>query len=313
MLGYGCGSGRTGLFSHELVRWRFFLLLAGTVLIILFGQAGSAFANLFFNTGSMGSARQDYTATLLNDGSVLVAGGLSTASVILGSAEIYNPSSGTFSATTGAMNIHRQYHTATRLAEGRVLITGGISSSGGAPLASAEIYQHATGTFTVTGPMNSIRRNHTATLLNSGKVLIAGGRNGSFSSSTLNTAELFDSAANGGAGAFNYTNKTMTLGRGYHTASLLTDYGTVLITGGLTASGASTNTAEIYDPGADRFTATGNMNVARNYHTAVVLQDVTHRVLIAGGATGSVSASLASAEIYDPSLGAFGSGTIAMN
>ena len=89
----------------------------------------------------MVSGRSYHTATVLADGTVLVAGGYSGGS--LSSAEIYDPKSGTFSVT-GSMAVSRYFHTATVLADGTVLVAGGSSGSGS--LASAEIYDPKSGT-----------------------------------------------------------------------------------------------------------------------------------------------------------------------
>ncbi len=89
-------------------------------------------------TGSMTIARDYHTATLLNNGKVLVAGGNYVGTQpALASAELYDPGTGTWS-TTGSMNFGRLLHTATLLNNGKVLVAGG---SGGfnTSLASAEI------------------------------------------------------------------------------------------------------------------------------------------------------------------------------
>ncbi len=62
----------------------------------------------------------------------------------LASAEIYNPSTGTF-CPTGSLATARAGHSATSLANGTVLVVGGSNSGG--TLASAEIYDPATGTW----------------------------------------------------------------------------------------------------------------------------------------------------------------------
>src|SRR5207247_2227043 len=102
---------------------------------------------------------------------VLVTGGYSN-SGFQSSAELYDPSTGTFS-TTGSMSVGRYIHTATLLGNGKVLITGGYSNSGSQ--SNAELYDPSTGTFSTTGSMNSARYAHTATLLANGNVLVTGG------------------------------------------------------------------------------------------------------------------------------------------
>jgi WD40 repeat protein len=96
---------------------------------------------------------------------------------------------------------------------------------------------------------------------------------------------------------------TMAIARAEHTATLLRD-GRVLIVGGFDGSSSPLASAELYDPATGTFTRTGDMTVARARHTAVLLND--GNVLIAGGSTGlTLSPDLDSAEIYEPSTGAF--------
>ena len=98
-----------------------------------FSSCGS---NIFVPTGSMTIARDHHTATLLNSGQVLIAGGDENGTY-LSSAELYNASTGTFAAT-GSMTVARHFHTATLLSNGQVLIAGGDN---GTVLSSAELYK----------------------------------------------------------------------------------------------------------------------------------------------------------------------------
>jgi hypothetical protein len=260
----------------------------------------------FAATGIMTNRRYAQTATLLRDGAVLITGGYSLdlsacdnqgTSPALMSAEIYDPSNGSF-APTGSMAEVRGGHTATLLTSGKVLIAGGDSTGGGYLLpffladgsGTAELYDPASGLFTSTGNMVIPRVGQTATLLVNGDVLIAGGWTASKNAS-IAAAELYHPAT----GAFTPTG-SMNSPRIGHTATLLPD-GKVLIAGGAhDQTIADSDSAEIYDPATGSFLATGSMAVKRCLHTATLLPNGT--VLLVGG--GSVVA-----EIYDPSKGSF--------
>ena len=70
----------------------------------------------------------------------------------------------------------------------------------------------------------------------------------------------------------------------------------MLVAGGLPTSGGPRASAELYDPVSKTWTATGNLAIGRDYHTATLLPD--GKVLVAGGYSG-----IASAELYDPATG----------
>lgn len=117
--------------------------------------------NTFHDTGSLFTERRGHTATLLPNGKVLVAGGVSGA--FLASAEWFDPATGTWTPT-GPLGTARVNHTATLLSNGKVLIAGGenLRELGADPLASAELYDPATGTWTPTGSLGTSRYAHTA-------------------------------------------------------------------------------------------------------------------------------------------------------
>ena len=129
----------------------------------------------FRPTGALHRARAGQTATLLNDGRVLMAGGGN--SVLLAGAELYDSKTGTFSET-GSLITPRYKHTAGLLPDGRVLIAGGSDQrdwSGN--LNSAEIYDPRTGKFSAAASLNESRFKlpDEAVQLPSGRLLVAGG------------------------------------------------------------------------------------------------------------------------------------------
>ncbi len=113
-------------------------------------------------TGSMNSSRIVHTATLLQNGTVLAAGGVDDDYDMQASAELYSPAAGTW-APTGSLNQARYYHAAALLDDGRVLVAGGINESM-AYIGSAEVYSPTTGGWTTTSSMAVTRSGLTLTL-----------------------------------------------------------------------------------------------------------------------------------------------------
>jgi MBG domain/MBG domain (YGX type)/Abnormal spindle-like microcephaly-assoc'd, ASPM-SPD-2-Hydin/Bacterial Ig-like domain (group 2)/Galactose oxidase, central domain len=264
------------------------------------------------DTYTLVSAHAYHTATTLNDGTVLIAGGVDGTGKPTAVAEIYNPATKVFTAVN-VMNTARYRHTATVLSNGMVLIAGGEDANG-APLASAELYDPASQTFTPIstpgGSLSVARYAHTATMLNTGKILFAGGYG---ATGELNSAELFDPStltfAFTSVAGVPPTTTSLSVARYQHTATLLNS-GLVLIVGGSDSSGNPiANGTEVYDPVAGTFAYAGlaptyaGLITPRFSHSATLLRDGT--VLVAGGSVDNAGTLTASAEVYDPTVGHF--------
>ena len=147
----------------------------------------------FNPAGDMAVTHGGHTATLLQDGRLLITGGFATAgpsTTVVSSAELYQPLTGVFTSA-GNMMFAREEHTATLLTNGQVLIAGGATPN--AVLATAELYDPTSGTFTGTYSMATPRTGHSATLLQDATVLVSGGdqSDGSVIPVYLRSAEIF--------------------------------------------------------------------------------------------------------------------------
>ena len=260
----------------------FMLFLLATAFAVGCGGGGGE------GIAGMAQGRWGHSATLLEDGRVLVVGGQETLSVALATAEVYDPSTATWSSAGSMSEARGEGHTATLLGDGRVLVTGGSSS--------VEVYDPSTGGWSSTGSTLEARAWHTATLLGDGRVLVAAGMD-----PTAGGEQLFDSAEvyDPSTGQWSSTG-SMAGEHARHTASLLGD-GTVLMVGKVSA--------EVYDPSTGTWSPAGKPGGERQLgYTATVLGD--GRVLIAGGemyqgAWTALKVAVRAVDIYDPSTGSW--------
>jgi hypothetical protein len=255
------------------------------------------------------------SATLLQDGKVLIAGG-SVNNKTVATADVYDPATDTYQPT-GPMAHKRAAHSATRLADGRVLITGGGKvdtdpADAGTPtkFPAPEIYDPTSGTFGPASEMGTPRVLQTATLLKDGRVLVTGGagepKKKGGQGKVLASTELYDPTTDTWS-----PSGDMSTPRAYHTATTLAD-GRVLIAGGVSttdglskadATDPAPKSAEIYDPASGTFAPVDALVAARIGHSATLLPD--GHVLLAGGydQASKDHPFAATAELFDPVTG----------
>ena len=286
----------------------------------------------------MSQARSSFTATLLSNGEVLVAGGSGTITVEV-STELYNPSTGQWTPT-GSLMQARYDQSATLLPNGEVLVAGGLSPGAGT-VATAELYNPSTGTWKTTGSLNVSRAQAAAALLENGEVLIASGLTLSNGIETiLASAEVFNPStgqwtlaasmsrgttspagallSNGDlliANAAQFYNPTTAAW--VNTGALPTKIAenpiraTLLGTGNVLASGTvcsysgcghvPTNACFLYTTATNSWSVTAGMNQSRIGHTSTLLP--SGQALVVGGysrGVGNPATILGSAELYTP-------------
>jgi hypothetical protein len=243
----------------------------------------------FVPGGNMTEPRSFHAATLLQNGDVLIVGGINAyrdgVDTTSSTAELYVSRSGQF-VPTGGMSVKRAAMAATLLRDGTVLVTGGFE--GVVVHADAEIYDPGTGRFSRAGFMTEPRYGHVAQLLPDGRVLIAGGTGGV-------SAEIFDPAERTFSKTGNLVSRPVTpLG------TVLPD-GNVLILGSDDLNGSATP-SQMYDAASGVFRVVTPAWSAPWSATVTPLAD--GKVVIVGGGHDWVWISDVVA-LYDPPTGLF--------
>lgn len=189
-------------------------------------------------SNNMFTARWAHTATTIPNGYVIIAGGRNSSTEI-NSLELYNSSSNMFTPISAKLYMARYQHTATYMPSiNAILFAGGWSQVNGY-LNTYELFDVSTFTFIKNGTMLSRREWYTSTLLLNGLVFHIAGHDGT---SNVAFCELYDPLTTDSMPAAN-----MSFARRYHTASLMTNSGRVMVCGGQGNSGILNN-CELYIP-----------------------------------------------------------------
>ena len=167
------------------------LLTDGRVLVIGGSASDAALASAelydplsgsWTDAAPMSTPRMSHTATVLADGRVLVVGGSTTTpgaaaaaatnapstaeSGVLASAELYDPTSNTWTAT-GALHLARALHAAAPLPDGRVVVLGGTTFVE----PTGEAYDQASGNWVI-APRAASWMTPSAIVFRDGRVLL---------------------------------------------------------------------------------------------------------------------------------------------
>jgi len=255
----------------------------------------------FSPNGSLAEPRADGEALLLNDGRVLVSGGIGQYGDFVHTMEIYNYGQGTSVVVKPSVDMPGLPidPTVVLLAEGRVLIAGGSYDDLNTTTNSTLIFDPANGGFSNGPLMADARQGATATLLNDGRVLIVGGDHyqGNYGYAN-NNAELIDPS--------HPLSQSTVLSSPHGATSTLLSDGRVLVVGGgpydSVAGCIIPAVPEVFDPRTERFTPVGPVITPRTGSAAIRIQD--GRVILFGGVDSNCAA-LGTVESFDPDSGTF--------
>src|SRR5436309_5885806 len=257
-------------------------LLSAVVLLATLFYSALSFAQIL-GTAQLNTERRGHTATLLQNGKILIVGGENQSGIIVSQAEILDPASLTSTPAPAAAS-PRTDHTATLLSDGRVLISGGRDQM--SALDSTQIYDASLNSFSSGPSLKRARSGHSATALADGKILIVGG-------DATGSGEVYDPATQ----IFSLVGGNLGIARNLHRAVLLNN-GQLLIVGGVNAQNALLNSAEIYDPASHSFHVPSNpLQILRALATLRLLPD--GKVQVIGGDSDF------SMEIFDAQVGNF--------
>ena len=228
----------------------------------VFTSAAAGNAAIETDTGRLGATVTNLVAGLERSDAAypapfqefLVAGGATSSSSVLGrqSLDVFLVNTETAESVSaqrvpvaGGMSSARAFHTATRLSDGRVLFAGGFNATGN-PLATTEIYDPASRTVTAGPTLVTARARHAAVLLTTNDVAIFGGVDGT--GGVLSSVEIYRFSAHGAAlRPVELAAEPLAVAQHSLRAVVLPDQ-TVLVGGGVSASGGPVAGTQLFNP-----------------------------------------------------------------
>lgn len=266
----------------------------------------------------MSLPRSAHRAVRLDNGRVLVTGGVTTGGLATATCEFFDPATQSFIAAP-PMSTPRAGHAMTLLADGRVLVSGGITSwvnvatqfisQVNTAQDTAEVFDPTSNSWSALPNMASKRLGHSQTRLLDGRVLIVSGIFGGYTGANpwgtnaqiaryTTSCELFDPTTNtfNATGALTHVDGVPPFaltynGRAYHGASVLPS-GNVLLTGGFVAqvyNGGSNNDdtiatafCDVWNVATGTWSVTAPLSIAAAFHGH---EPLGNGALISGGIT----------------------------
>jgi hypothetical protein len=235
----------------------------------------------------MAVARAYCTATyILQDNSVLIAGGYNGVAGMVSSVEKYISSTGCFQSMRN-MPRTRYMHTADQLPSlaGYVLIAGGYDNTGAA-ISFADLYHPITSDI-ITVSLTLARYRHTSTIMSSSQLVLIGGY--TTGNMIVNSSDMIDTGSNS---LFESGTSTMNEPHIYQTVTLLGNTSDLaLIAGGYSPITGYLSSAYLYHGSSNSFISLGSgaiLSPARGSHTATYLPSPIDKVLIVGGTGNSI-------------------------
>lgn len=237
--------------------------------------------NTWNTRASMLTPRFLHTATLLNDGRVLVAGG-HDGNQVLASAEVFDTNANRWT-TVGSIPGARFGHTATLLINGKVLVAGGDNA-----VSTAALFDPATNQWTATGSMTTPRGYHSAARLLDGRVIVVSGNTGASNTAGV---EIYDPATGNWAPA-----APLDAARSNFAMGVMPTTGRVVVASGDTQSGGTVS-VEYYNVTSNQWTfgAATNMTAIHAYARDAVVVSGT-RMFVFGGSNGGTV--IGTVEVY---------------